>query len=220
MPAGHEFFYGFYHEGKACYTYLPAEEDRIFDGSFRYWQYYDFRGYEAAKGAFENNHKTGSWTFERHTGRGNRKLHCGFVDGCIDGPVMCDYNYKKMGKLKRINMEFQVVGGKIVGDITGHLDEGDLKAHCDEDGRADGEWSLTQYEQNEPSVIRREFWNHGTLNDSYELHLRSNRKHRRYKVRLRERVNFFLHEDLRDLLNIVERGTLGASLHVFGERKR
>ena len=86
----------------------------------------------------------------------------------------------------------------------------ELKGYCDEQGFADGEWTLSVLEDNAVRYVNHELWSHGTLQSSYEEDLL--RKKRLDKpVKVSSRFDLILDQDIPELLHIV---TSGSENHV------
>lgn len=134
-PEGHEIFRGYYHEGKAVYTYIPNpnDENHIFDGDFKVRYEFGDGKFAEAKGTYVNNIKQGHWEFVRYGFSTRRTLSVDFKDGQIVGPVACMLSEKGIGHKQVSNLSLTIKDGKIVGPVTGIVRNEELPENYQED---------------------------------------------------------------------------------------
>lgn len=134
VPEGHKIFRGTYHEGKAVYSYIPSEDGcHIFDGDFKIRYQYGGGKYAEAKGSYKNNVKQGHWEFVRHGFTTSRSLSADFVDGQMEGTLDCMYIMKGISQDNYSKFQLTVHQGKIMGAVTGILDDEEIPADFRED---------------------------------------------------------------------------------------
>ena len=213
VPEGHEYFSGNYHGGDASYTYVEQDGERLFDGPFKFYRQLDQDMYDKASGHFTMNRKTGDWQFAHRGFRHDLRLDVQFSNGHIDGELsLVDVEDKVSFSLVNA-IEMTVNEDKVKGELSGLINEGDFFGFCDENGFADGQWTLTFKKGKKTTTMATELWEHGVCVKAYEedYHL-----HKKNDIApfMRERLNMILSEDLPKLLKIVKRGTSWAPVHI------
>jgi hypothetical protein len=212
VPEGYTRFKGEYHSGEADYLYREEHGHRIFHGPFSYVQ----KGNSdyIIKGEYVDNLKQGQWKFTRKNYERNSDFMVTFKDGRMTGPFV----YK--GTVTNIvanKIPFEIAmnlrDGLIVGDIVGLLDGRPFRGYCNEQGMADGKWTLESY--NNDDHMECEEWDNGVFIREYERSTKTNSV-KKMSTRLRAKLNDLLDNECNRLLQIVPRGTNGGLfLHVM-----
>jgi len=216
VPEGHKLFQGEYHDGDATYVYIPDGKKHIFDGSFEL--VYDLGGgcYKKAKGNYRDNVKEDYWHYERQGRSSVKTVDADFRTGFVQGSLECYSSERGVGE-SVINNELKmlVFENTIKGKILGFIDGWEVYGFCDDEGYADGKWTMTQEDKEDREVTTRvEEWEHGRLIKSYE-------ERRRKKLTIekatdiRKRVNTFLESTVGQFLAFVPRGNRATQVFVM-----
>jgi len=211
IPEGHELYTGNYHDGKVKCVVIPNGKENIFDGDFYFKDSLGHGSYQSAEGQYVRNVKVGEWCFERDANRRFKQLYVTFDEGRVKGELRFLLEEEVIGGVCTSSLTMQVADGKIVGPITGMLRGGKFRGECDEDGYCDGTWTLVNGE--EEGMQLTEIWNHGRLDKSYKIHIRT-KERKESSVNLLKKVNYHLEADIHQLLAIVRRGTFGSSIMI------
>ena len=211
VPAGHQYFSGSWHGGSAQFTYLPSEDNqKLLDGYMCYHINYGNGRYAKAEGTFYKNLKDGRWQYRQQRSTVQRSMTLSFSGGKVSGTVDFQSREFDLSSTVQNSLQFSVLNGVVTGNIVGMINGCELKGYCDEQGFADGEWTLSVLEDNAVRYVNHELWSHGTLQSSYEEDLL--RKKRLDKpVKVSSRFDLILDQDIPELLHIV---TSGSENHV------
>lgn len=211
VPAGHQYFSGGWHGGSAQFTYLPSEDhQKMLDGYMCYHVNYGNGRYAKAEGPFFKNMKDGRWHYRQRRSTLERSMTLSFSGGKASG--MVDFHSREFALSSTVknSLQFIVSDGVVTGKVVGEFNGCELRGNCDDQGFADGEWTLSELENNAVRYVNHELWSHGTLQSSYEDDLL--RKKRLDKpVKVSSRFDLILDEDIPELLHIV---TSGSENHV------
>jgi len=214
IPDGHEFFSGIYHGGDAEYVYIPSDDGHVFDGEFSFYLNLGGGRYRKAQGNFAMNKKVGDWTFVSRGSDTQKQIFAQFNDGYIEGNLRFRGEELAIGGSILKEFSLNVKDGMVVGEITGIFDGGEFIGFCDNQGYADGQWTLTTIEEEaESEYVKVEVWNHGLLEESYEKNKRREKK-RECTPHFREKINYLLEEECKKLMGIVGRGTANPLIHI------
>lgn len=211
VPAGHQYFSGSWHGGSAQFTYLPSEDNqKLLDGYMCYHINYGNGRYAKAEGTFYKNLKDGRWQYRQRRSTVQRSMTLSFSGGKVSGTVDFQSREFDLSSTVQNSLQFSVLNGVVTGNIVGMINGCELKGYCDDQGFADGEWTLSVLEDNAVRYVNHELWSHGTLQSSYEEDLL--RKKRLDKpVKVSSRFDLILDQDIPELLHIV---TSGSENHV------
>lgn len=220
---GHQMYFGKYHDGDVECEYVSQNDEKIFDGPFKYeYKYgsmFSDKGYEKAEGTFKMNRKDGLWKMEYHSNMRDRQAVVDFVNGRVQGKV--NYRCVERDYLGRANttvLAFSVNEGHVMGEISGSINGKKFEGLCDEDGRPDGQWKLTaQSDDNTLSHVDCEMWSHGKLLNSYS-EMTKNKNKTELHPYVRKTFSEIINNDLMDMLFIVRRGTHINRIEMFYEK--
>lgn len=213
VPEGHQYFQGEYHEGDARYFYIPSGNEQIFDGEFDFNMSMGGGMYRKAHGHFANNKKTGEWEFARRGTDSLKKLSAKFNEGLVEGELEYTFEQKTIDDSVMNWLRVSAKAGKICGKIEGFLEGGEFLGQYDENGFADGIWTLTFKSHDSVTGIKKEVWEHGVLVSSI-VEGRVWKTEKPMKHFFRKKLNNILNSDIQKLLLIVGRGTLNPPLHI------
>lgn len=211
---GHEFYCGEYHGGEAKYEYiLTPEGDRLADGDFQYTEHYGSGLYGKASGRFCQGRKEGTWHFYRKGSSSDRELTVDFAGGHLNGSLEFSSKEVSLERVWRNELRATLFEGKLWGKFYGIFNGQSFEGNCDDDGFADGLWTLTDHDGEETGNLHKESWEHGLLVASIVENAKRN-KTKKVEPRVREHVNYLLDNDILQLLAILKKGAKAPSLHV------
>lgn len=207
VPSGHHYYRGSKHGGKVQFTYLPTSGDKkVLDGYCCYRINYDGGRYATAEGAFHQDLKENEWEYLLKGSSAVRNMKARFIGGKVSGTVDYKRRESTIGYTVNSHLQFDVVDGVVIGRIEGILTGGELKGFCDDEGRADGEWTFTEVEDDRARCVRHELWSHGTLQSSYEEDL-VRKKRLEKSVKVSSLFDMILDGDISELLHIFRQGS-------------
>ena len=209
IPAGHGFFSGDYADGEADYLYISSGKEHIIDGNFQYHSKSETGDEKYADGLFSRGIKQGNWSFRSKDAKCRRQLNTYFLSGIISGDLDLTVKHAD-GRSEDLNL--LIINGEVCGGMTGHFDKGYFKGSCDDNGYADGTWTLVIKEGRKTLLTKNEIWVHGQLKESYEQI--PNKQRTPMEPCLRERINIILMNEVSQLLHIVPEGTKDDVLHI------
>ncbi len=203
VPAGHLFYYGEYHHGKAQFVYTSPNHskspaDMVFDGSFKFKRYANGNTLQKAAGHFKQNKRDGEWAFEQNSDAVNSHLAVTYQDGHLLQDISLVRLEMGINSVLTSELYFTVQGGQIVGNIEGCLKNHHLEGQCDDDGLPHGTWELHEVDSQNSNVIYSEKWQHGQL-----VECKGDNK----QQLLVDHVNYLIEDDCQVLLDIVHRGS-------------
>lgn len=206
IPEGHDFFSGEYNDGKADFMFIPVGKTRILDGKFCFLQKIGGAGmYRKAEGHYENNKKTGVWTFIRSGSDTLKQIKATFKEGELCGPLEFVCQEVTMAGTRNIYFDLNIIDGKIKGSIQGRFGINVFDGYCDENGYADDKWSMISEENDDVINTKKEVWIHGKFVSAYEQE--TGRRKIPANPSFCGKINYYLSDDVQHLLHIVSYGS-------------
>ena len=217
IPQGHEYFHGEWHGGIASYTYIPDADGKVqtLDGNFDYRLSYSGGRYDKVQGHMYQGKKDGDWMFT-HKGNSQRQLKAHFLGGRLSGLLEYTSKEESIGSLWQNKLIANLENDCILGQVEGVLFGWKLSGYCDQQGLADGEWTLSWTERGEMQTIRREQWSHGVLQSSVEEDL-FKKKRLEKSVNIARQVNLLFDSDIRQLMKLMPEGSRTTRVRIIPE---
>ena len=161
---------------ETAYFYYPGFSEPVLDGAFCYrkagsiW----FLPQTRIEGNYRNNHKDGVWNYlKRQEGidRKKTRLTVTYRNGIHEGDYKVSIHKRQITSW----LNTRLSNDRPIGRMEASIADRRIQGNCDEEGRADGLWTLTEPEGGQRAKRYQEQWSHGKLVESYYVRLKEGR---------------------------------------------